>query len=216
MKKIIVIAILASIFAIGDVSAQVISYSQTTITKEKKPVKFQQFAGAKVRVFANQPRVDLTTGAFYEAGAMCNKSIFVGAGLDVSYVFDHYASEYIREQDGNYYYDEYGITANAYINAKFYLTKTKYRPYFDLSVGGAFCNGLESIYEEVSKQWVKNYNRNEFNVFANPQFGLSYNIGRSVNDIFVNVGYFLPFNVTNVKLPLDTNGSFTFKLGISF
>lgn len=218
MRKFIFIAILVSIIFIDNVSAQVIKTGIITVTELEKIKKseFCQYVGVNTRVFANQPRADMTLGAFYEAGVMISKSFFVGGGLGVDYVFDHYSTDNIRYQDEVAFYDEYGITAEAYVNAKFYLTKKRFRPYFDISVGGIFGNEDELIYDEQSKEWAKINNTNKFNVFANPQFGISYNIGRGVNDVFVGVGYFQSFKIAKASIPLDANGSITLKLGISF
>ncbi|MBQ5371824.1 MAG: hypothetical protein IIU53_03490, partial [Rikenellaceae bacterium] len=146
MKKLIFIAILVSIFAIDDVSAQVISYSQTKVTKlekERKPVELRQFAGAEMGLMLNDPYAKMSLNAYYELGAMFNKSIFVGGGFGIGNTFNN--DDYIQNPiyDGGNGVTSKGFSGKFYANAKFYLTKTKLRPYFDVSVGGMFNKTIE-------------------------------------------------------------------------
>lgn len=230
MKKLIFIAILVSIFAIGDVSAQVISYSQTKITefeKEKKPKTFQQFAGAEFGAYPMDPYAKMSLGAFYEAGAMLNKSIFVGGGVGLGYSFNNLNSLTSDEWrsvvfDYNYHITAKGIAMKAYVDAKFYLTKTKLRPYFDLVIGGIgrnVCNFYYNYDKEDDmyhldvdglKEWF------EYDLFANPQFGLEYQLGGNVKSVFVNAGYFLPLSAPNDGRHYGKNEGFRVKLGITF
>lgn len=195
MKRFLFLAVLMSMFAIGNVSAQVISYSQTKVTKlekERKPVELRQFAGVELGLYPNS-EADIMLGAFYEAGVMLNRSIFVGGGLGIGNVFNQYAYHY----GGVYYHDMYDFTAKIYADAKFYITKTKFRPYFDLALGGVLYTGTAG---------------DQIDMIVNPQFGLCYNIGRRVNSVFVSVGY----SISNIANSYYDENSYSFKLGISF
>lgn len=212
MKKLIFIAILVSIFAIGDVSAQVISYSQTKITefeKEKKPVKFQQFAGAELVAIPKKYSPDALVGVFYEAGVLLNKSIFVGGGVGLGYVSNNLVKNLLLSEDNTDFEGVYGFTGKVYVNAKFYLTKTKLRPYFDLSVGGVYKRG----YINKSYSSMGYAETTIIDLGVNPQFGLNYYIGGNVNSVFMNVGYY------NNALACDYGygiKGIMFKLGITF
>lgn len=225
MKRFLFVAILVSIFAIGNVSAQVISYSQTTITKEqkeKKPVELRQFAGAEWGSYPKDPYAKMSLGAYYEIGAMLNKSIFLGGGLGLGNSFSdlNLLPETLTQSEMYDLVDlPKGVVMKAYIDSKFYLTKTKLKPYFDLSIGGIINNFAGDPYRfdyndklyyfdvNEMKNWI------EFDVFANPQFGLDYHIGRNVKSIFVNAGYFLP--ILNMVESGMMEG-FRVKLGITF
>ena len=225
MKKLIFIAILVSIFAIGNVSAQVISYSQTKVTKlekERKPVELRQFAGAEWGSYPKVPYAKMSLGAYYEIGAMLNKSIFLGGGLGLGNSFCdlNLLPETLTMREMYDLVDlPKGIVMKAYIDSKFYLTKTKLKPYFDLSIGGMINNFAgepyrfdyndDLYYFDVNemKNWI------EFDLFVNPQFGLDYHIGRNVKSIFVNAGYFLPiFSMIESRMM----EGFRVKLGITF
>ncbi len=229
MKKLIFIAILVSIFAIDDVSAQVISYSQTKITefeKEKKPVKLQQFAGAEFGTYPMDPYAKMSLGAFYEAGAMLNKSIFVGGGIGLGYSFnDPNLQKTLSYGEWGYGYTDLtakGVVMKAYVDAKFYLTKTKLRPYFDLAIGGIGWNACvyDYAYDRQEERWDLDVDRiNEslqFDIYANPQFGLEYQLGGNVKSIFVNVGYFLPLFGLIDGPEYGRPQGFRVKLGITF
>lgn len=211
MKRFLFVAILVSIFAIDDVSAQVISYSQTTVTKiekERKPVELRQFAGAEVGLMLNDPYAKMSLNAYYELGAMFNKSIFVGGGLGIGNTFNN--DDYIQNPifDGSgWETTSKGFSGKFYANAKFYLTKTKLRPYFDVSVGGMFNKTIE-YYEEFDSRVS-----DEFDFFVNPKLGLDYHIERNVESVFLNIGY----NICGLIWGMwPETGAVTIKLGISF
>ena len=222
MKKLIFIAILVSIFAIGNVSAQVISYSQTKVTKlekERKPVELRQFAGAEVVACSKDYAAGSMFGAFYEIGAMFNNSIFVGGGFGIGNISDNYDYGYIPTKEQNRYrYQNFfvkGFTAKVYANAKFYLTKTKLRPYFDLAVGAGPINVMEH-YVEFAPDGLSVI-RNEidpwgycWDFYVDPMVGLAYNINRNVESVFVNVGYCVSISEQSIPAGLQ------FKFGITF
>ncbi len=222
MKKLIFIAILVSIFAIDDVSAQVISYSQTKVTKlekERKPVELRQFAGAEVVACSKDYAAGSMFGAFYEIGAMFNNSIFVGGGFGIGNISDNYDYGYIPTKEQNrYQYQNFfvkGFTAKVYANAKFYLTKTKLRPYFDLAVGAGPINVMEH-YVEFAPDGLSVI-RNEidpwgycWDFYVDPMVGLAYNINRNVESVFVNVGYCVSISEQLIPAGLQ------FKFGITF
>ena len=134
MKRFLFLAVLMSMFAIGNVSAQVISYSQTKVTKlekERKPVELRQFAGAEVVACSKDYAAGSMFGAYYEIGAMFNNSIFVGGGFGVGNISDNYDYGYIPTKEqchpGGYGWScqdffVKGFTAKVYANAKFYLS----------------------------------------------------------------------------------------------
>ena len=233
MKKLIFIAILVSIFAIGNVSAQVISYSQTKVTKlekERKPVELRQFAGAEWGSYPKDPYAKMSLGAFYEAGAMLNKSIFVGGGIGLGYSFNDLNLQKTLSYGEWAYEDEYGypgltakgVVMKAYVDAKFYLTKTKLRPYFDLAIGGIGWNACvyDYTYDRQEERWDLDVDRIDeslqFDMYANPQFGLEYQLGGNVKSVFVNAGYFLPlFGLIDGPAYGRPQG-FRVKLGITF
>lgn len=197
MKRFLFLAVLMSMFAIGNVSAQVISYSQTKVTKlekERKPVELRQFAGLDFGVYTtSEVNADLMMGAFYEAGVMLNRSIFVGGGLGVGNIFNDQTQGY---------YEPFGFNAKLYANAKVYITKTKLSTYIDLSVGGQ--GNKETEYKlsgEDSTFFI--------DMFVDPQLGLNYHIGRGIKDVFVNVGY-------GVNCFRGSFAGVVFKVGISF
>ena len=227
MKRFLFLAVLMSMFAIGNVSAQVISYSQTKVTKlekERTPVELRQFAGAEVIACSKDYAAGSMFGAFYEIGAMFNNSIFVGGGFGVGNIPDSYDYDYIptKEQCRPYgcdwwWSDDFvkGFTARVYANAKFYLTKTKLRPYFDLVVGTGTINLTYhnvmladddlSVISNEFKPWGY-----VWDFYVDPQVGLAYNIGRSVECVFVNVGYCVSISEQLIPAGLQ------FKLGITF
>ena len=210
MKKLIFIAILVSIFAIGNVSAQVISYSQTKVTKlekERKPVELRQFAGAEMGLMLNDPYAKMSLNAYYELGAMFNKSIFVGGGFGIGNTFNN--DDYIQNPiyDGGNGVTSKGFSGKFYANAKFYLTKTKLRPYFDVSVGGMFNKTIE-YYEKFDSRVS-----DEFDFFVNPKLGLAYHIERNVESVFLNIGYDIYGLIWGMW---PETGAVTIKLGISF
>lgn len=222
MKRFLFLAVLMSMFAIGNVSAQVISYSQTKVTKlekERKPVELRQFAGAEVVACSKDYAAGSMFGAFYEIGAMFNNSIFVGGGFGIGNISDNYDYGYIptKEQNRLHYQIFFvkGFTAKVYANAKFYLTKTKLRPYFDLAVGAGPINEMEHSVEFAPDGL--SVIRNEidpwgyvWDFYVDPQVGLAYNIGRSVECVFVNVGYCVSISEQLIPAGLQ------FKLGITF
>lgn len=228
MKRFLFLTVLMSMFAIGNVSAQVISYSQTKITefeKEKKPKTFQQFAGAEWGSYPKDPYAKMSLGAFYEAGAMLNKSIFVGGGIGLGYSFnDLNLQKTLSYGEWNDVYPGLtakGVVMKAYVDAKFYLTKTKLRPYFDLAIGGIGWNACvyDYTYDRQEERWDLDVDRIDeslhFDMYANPQFGLEYQLGGNVKSIFVNAGYFLPLfgMIDSYSGKLE---GFRIKLGITF
>lgn len=227
MKRFLFLAVLMSMFAIGNVSAQVISYSQTKVTKlekERKPVELRQFAGAEFGTYPKDQFASMTLGAYYEIGAMFNKSIFLGGGFGLGSScngLNFPTTLGLNEGWSGYNYTEFtakGIAIKAYVDTKFYLTKTKLKPYFDLSIGGVGCKGYEYSYYLSDNMYYLRENeiRKYFivDLFANPQFGLDYQLGRNVKSIFVNAGYCLPlFGMLDGFA--NTEG-FRVKLGITF
>ena len=211
MKRFLFLTVLMSMFAIGNVSAQVISYSQTKVTKlekERKPVELRQFAGAEVGSYSKDPYASMALGAYYEVGAMLNKSIFVGGGLGIGNTFnnDDYIQNPIFDGSGRETTSK-GFSGKFYANAKFYLTKTKLRPYFDVSVGGMFNKTIE-YYEKFDSRVS-----DEFDFFVNPKFGLDYHIERNVESVFLNIGY----NICGLIWGMwPETGAITIHLGISF
>ncbi len=227
MKRFLFLTVLMSMFVIGSVSAQVISYSQTKVTKlekERKPVELRQFAGAEVVACSKDYAAGSMFGAYYEIGAMFNNSIFVGGGFGVGNISDNYDYGYIPTKEqchpGGYGWScqdffVKGFTAKVYANAKFYLTKTKLRPYFDLAVGTGTINVTDhsvvladddlSVISNEFKPWGY-----VWDFYVDPQVGLAYNIGRSVECVFVNVGYCVSISEQLIPAGLQ------FKLGITF
>lgn len=211
MKRFLFLTVLMSMFAIGNVSAQVISYSQTKVTKlekERKPVELRQFAGAEMGLMLNDPYAKMSLNAYYELGAMFNKSIFVGGGLGIGNTFNN--DDYIQNpifDDSGWETTSKGFSGKFYANAKFYLTKTKLRPYFDVSVGGMFNKTIE-YYEKFDSRVS-----NEFDFFVNPKLGLDYHIERNIESVFLNIGY----NICGLIWGMwPETGAVTINLGISF
>lgn len=211
MKRFLFLAVLMSMFVIGNVSAQVISYSQTKVTKlekERKPVELRQFAGAEMGLMLNDPYAKMSLNAYYELGAMFNKSIFVGGGFGIGNTFNN--DDYIQNPifDGSgWETTSKGFSGKFYANAKFYLTKTKLRPYFDVSVGGMFNKTI--VYHEKFDSKVSD----EFDFFVNPKLGLDYHIERNVESVFLNIGY----NICGLIWGMwPETGAVTINLGISF
>ena len=120
MKKFLLAVIALLGLAAADVNAQIISYSQTKITKSQKQ-GFQQVAeilgGLELE---EQPLACIQ----YIAGYRFNNTVFVGGGIGGGYA-----------------------QAQIFANAKFYFTSTRVQPTAELSVGGAFGNeeGLDAL-----------------------------------------------------------------------
>lgn len=123
MKKIILLIATILFFATFTTNAQIISYSQTKITKVKKEKKpragyFQQSAEMLFGGFSTV----FETGANYIAGYRFNDRVFLGGGVGFSHT----------DIDGKEYdhYDCFSLLqARLFLNAKFYLTKTRAQPF---------------------------------------------------------------------------------------
>lgn len=225
MKRFLFLAVLMSMFAIGNVSAQVISYSQTKVTKlekERKPVELRQFAGAEVGSYSKDPYASMALGVYYEVGAMLNKSIFLGGGFGLGHSFNK-LNVPNKLSDIDSFGTPKGVEIKVYADAKFYLTKTKLKPYFDLAIGGIGYNGYNYDYydgeldDSTTERWYNLSNiEKEFllDIFANPQFGLDYQLGRNVKSVFISAGYFLDiYGMLDGYCKLE---GFRVKLGITF
>lgn len=166
MKRFLVITATILFFAATSAEAQIFSYSLTEIKKEKKPRTgyFQQSAELVLGGLIYD--IKLTTGANYIAGYRFNPYIFLGGGLGVSYI-----------DDGTlpYMHTIGECQARLFANAKFYLTKTRVQPFFDLSVGGIYWD-----------EW-NNGSSTTSGLLFNPQFGINYKLNNKLN-LYVNIG----------------------------
>lgn len=206
MKRFLFLAVLMSMFAIGNVSAQVISYSQTKVTKlekERKPVELQQFVGAELYLLPNDPYVKTSLGVYYELGAKLNKTVFLGGGIGLGNAFNN--GDYISTDNGYHYGStSKGLTSKAYVNAKFYLSNKKIRPYFDLSAG-LMANRVIYYGYTIDSDIA-------FDLYVNPQLGFDYHIGGNIDRFFINIGYC----ISSLIKCLPETGAVAIKLGVNF
>lgn len=215
MKRFLILIVLLSMFTIDNVSAQVISYSQTKVTrikekkvkKERQPIEVRQFVGAEGGIMTDELYAKMSLGAYYEVGAVLNKSIFLGGGLSLGNTFNN-DNFYTSTEDYKFFedYTSKGLTGKLYVNAKFYLTKTKLRPCLNLSVGGM---ANQVVWPDANMDLDSELT---YDLFANPQFGLDYYIGRKVKSISLNIGY----GIYSLLEEIPETGAITLKLGISF
>lgn len=194
MKKIILLIATILFFATFTTNAQIISYSQTKITKVKKEKKpragyFQQSAEM---LFGGSSTV-FETGANYIAGYRFNDRVFLGGGVGFSHT----------DIDGKEYdhYDCFSLLqARLFLNAKFYLTKTRAQPFFDLSLGGC-------AYWDRDDSW-SDYEWGQFGLSAHPQFGVNYKLNEKIS-LYASIGYQLYTAYGGDHYP-------SLKLGITF
>ena len=188
MKRFILFLAATFMFAVSSVDAQIISYSQTKITKVKKPrVGFLQ-QSAEVVIGGPADDIDWSAGANYIVGYRFNNCVFLGGGLGVSY-------EEITTSYYGFSVEPSEFQARLFLNAKFYLNKRRVQPYFDLSVGGVY---WESYYSEYV---------NPIGLLINPQFGVNYKLNDKLS-LYANIGY-------QVNVSLE-NSYPVLKLGVTF
>lgn len=190
MKRFILFLAATFMFAVSSVDAQIISYSQTKITKVKKPREGFLQQSAEVVIGGPADDIDWSAGANYIVGYRFNNSVFLGGGLGVSY----------EEITTSYYafsVEPSEFQARLFLNAKFYLSKRRVQPYFDLSVGGVYWESYSSSGEYASP----------IGLLINPQFGVNYKLNDKFS-LYANIGY-------QVQVPQE-NSYPVLKLGVTF
>ena len=170
-------------------NAQIISYSQTKITKikkEKKPGYFQQSVDLEFGGLSEN--INTAIGANYIAGYRFNDVVFLGGGVGLSMIDgDSYDACYYGE-----------VQARLFANGRFYLTTTRLQPFFDISAGITYLEE-ERLYDEY----------NDLGIMLNPQFGVNYKIKEKLS-FYINLGFqFMPLHDDETSYPL-------LKIGVTF
>ena len=178
-------------------NAQIISYSQTKITKikkekekEKKPGYFQQSVDLEFGGLSEN--INTAIGANYIAGYRFNDVVFLGGGVGLSMI-DGYS--YSDPYDACYYGE---VQARLFANSRFYLTTTRLQPFFDISAGITYLEEERHYYEY-----------NDWGIMLNPQFGVNYKIKEKLS-FYINLGFqFMPLHDDETSYPL-------LKIGVTF
>ena len=146
--------------------------------KEKKEIPSKSYNGK----FQQSVEIEfgalgcINLGASYIAGYRFNNAVFVGGGVGFGYI---------------------ASIARLFANAKFYLTKTRVKPFFDISVGGAIGYRELPYHDDIYYTGV----------LLNPQFGINIIATKKIDvDISFGVNY----------LPIHENVFPQLRAGISF
>lgn len=211
MKRIFLIIAAALFLCPAEVDAQVISYSQTKITKikkerekkvrekrEKKPHNgyFQQSADLEIGGFTENV-VDFNIGLNYIAGYRFSNLLYLGAGIGVGYTTGLYQVESNYCELGDF-------QARLFVNTKLYFTKTRLQPFLDLSIGGIYLDEYEFA-QSGNDHHTEYY---DFGTMINPQIGANYRLNEKVN-LYISFGvqFIQPYNASHYP---------QLKLGVTF
>ncbi len=156
-------------------------HSPATKSQKSKPLAavrgFESHATINSDIIVNDC-FGLVLGASYTAGYRFNNYIFLGGGIGVSGYFCDY--------NYNEYYDGFAIP----IFAKFrsYFTKTRCKPFFDLSFG------IDLLIEEGYENYDGYYSDNDYytdvypGLHVNPAFGVSYQLNKKL-EMYLSAGF---------------------------
>ena len=167
-------------------------HTETEIKEKVKQGHFQHFAELEIGIpvdtgVENQDSA-FGIGANYTAGYRLNKMVFLGGSLGMGYINSSGHECYEHKSDGIY--------AKLLLNSKIYFTKTKVKPFLDLSAGG--------IYFEQN-----NWNSDKkFGIIFNPSIGVNFNLPKR-GAVFASVG-------GNIMPKYVPEGYMTLKIGYRF
>ena len=120
----------------------------------------------------------IIVGGTYTAGRRFNDYIFLGGGIGCSWYSCYYWGWYSE-------YSVSGVTIPIFAKFRSYLTKTKVKPFFDLSFG------MDVLIEEFY-----NYSSNSSSfgsscypgIHINPAFGVDFQLGKNL-DMYISTGF---------------------------
>ena len=159
--------------------------------------------------------INYTFGANFIGGYRISPSFFVGAGLGYTYIDGLYykSYEYINKGESlSYNSIEARSNLQAFVRAKYNLTKSNVSPFLLVDLGGTF--GLTSNKIKMANGFM-----------YEPAFGVDFKI-KNEQTIYVMLGYkgtqyqYKYFNTTygdsGVELQKKTAGTFCIHLGFKF
>ena len=177
------------------------------IEKKEKQGHFQHFAELEIGIPVDTGGVNKDSafgiGANYTAGYQFNKMVFLGGSFGVGYIVPRQTYDGITDyiHDG-YYYKFDGIYAKLLLNSKIYFTKTKVKPFLDLSAGGIYFKQYDCY---PGAWWAF---EKEFGVIFNPSIGVNFNLPKR-GAVFASVG-------GNIMPKYVPEGYMTLKIGYRF
>ena len=122
----------------------------------------------------------LIVGGTYTAGRRFNDYIFLGGGIGLSW----YGCWHTRNVSGGYQYEEFrGLTIPLYAKFRGYLTKTRVKPFFDVSLGMDIC--IEKYYYYPNDSFGS---AGYPGLHINPAFGISWQCGKKL-DMYLSTGF---------------------------
>ena len=148
--------------------AQLISYSQTTRTKEKKKLKpiepgYQQTVA--LPVYIGGWGEGLFAGVVYEGGYRFNNTFYLGFGAGAEYVF-------IEPNHINYFSSDFGYSGGhcgmgdasfpIYAVMRVYFLKKNFQPYLSLAAGGKIGTGDDFWVHTPFKGFSKRYSTSSY------------------------------------------------------
>lgn len=176
--------------------AQLISYSQTTRTKEKKKLKpiepgYQQTVALTA---ASDMDEFISAGVVYEGGYRFNNTFYLGVGVGFEYYVDVLNHQYWYSFDGNSNYSVQegcymgDFSFPLYVTMRIYMSKKRFQPYFSILAGGKFGAGEKIEIGTTTKNFEEDYSTNSY--LLEPGFGFDWRLSNKVALNFC-VGYSL-------------------------
>lgn len=187
MKKIFFILALLLI-GITAAEAQLISYSQTTRTKEKRKLEPVKPGYQQSIVFPVHSNIDnfFSTAIIYEGGYRFNNRFYFGIGVG----FEYFLETAWHENYYSFYRDRYNskksdecdmgdVAIPLYATMRIYMSKKRFQPYFTIMAGGR----LGLFDEEVdiytgSKSVNKKYSTSSY--MLEPGFGFDWRLSNKI------------------------------------